>query len=220
MLEDSINPKDLVAKIKEKTTEIYELKTAYEKEIAILQERIRKLEQRDRLFNTDEAITKQIIRLSASGYNIKNIYDILTTKFAIDVDLETIKMTVDTLDNLPDELRKYYLECKKEFKDQTSIDANFFKNIIYKKYIMLENTVSYELGKAQEAEDRKLLTQCVSQLITLYEKMSNTFSKNGISMEGDKTVEDLMKNYDDTKTNSTKIVSISEEVMKRNTEVM
>ena len=149
MNEIKFKEKDLMRMLQEKTKELSELKISHEKEVAELNERIRRLEQRDKLFNTDEVITKQIIRLSASGYNIKNIFDILTTKLALDVDLDTIKLTVDTLDNLPDNMRKYYLECKKEFKDQTSIDSNFFKNTIYKKYMMLENAISYELAKAQ-----------------------------------------------------------------------
>lgn len=219
MNEIKMKDKDLLRMLQEKNKEISELKTLHEKEIAELQERIRRLEQRDRLFNTDEIITKQIIRLSASGYNIKNIFDILTTKLALDVDLDTIKITVDTLDNLPDSMRKYYLECKKEFKDQTSIDSNFFKNTIYKKYMMLENAISYELAKAQEANDTKMVSQCTSQLMSIYEKMTNAFSKNGINMEGDKTVEDLMSSYETVKETS-KVINISRKVIEEETEVI
>ena len=157
--------------------------------------------------------------MSASGYNIKNIFDILTTKLALDVDLDTIKLTVDTLDNLPDNMRKYYLECKKEFKDQTSIDSNFFKNTIYKKYMMLENAISYELAKAQESGDTKMVSQCTSQLMSIYEKMTNAFSKNGINMEGDKTVEDLMSSYETVKETS-KIINISRKIIEEETEVI
>lgn len=213
-----LDPKVLLSKIEEKNTEINNLKNEYAKEKAALLERLRRLEQRDKLFNNDSVITKQIIRLSASGYNIKNIYDILTTKLALDVELDTVKLTVDTLDNLPDELRQYYLECKKEFKDQSSIDSNFFKNTIYKKYMMLENIIAYQLAKAQEAADDKTVANCTQQLMAIYEKMSNAFFKNGINVEGDRTVEELMESYETVKEES-KIIKL-DNVSIQNTEVI
>lgn len=213
-----LDPKVLLGKIEEKNTEINNLKNEYAKEKAALLERLRRLEQRDKLFNNDSVITKQIIRLSASGYNIKNIYDILTTKLALDVELDTVKLTVDTLDNLPDELRQYYLECKKEFKDQSSIDSNFFKNTIYKKYMMLENIIAYQLAKAQEAADDKTVANCTQQLMAIYEKMSNAFFKNGINVEGDRTVEELMESYETVKEES-KIIKL-DNVSIQNTEVI
>ena len=213
-----LDPKVLLGKIEEKNTEINNLKNEYAKEKAALLERLRRLEQRDKLFNNDNVITKQIIRLSASGYNIKNIYDILTTKLALDVELDTVKLTVDTLDNLPDELRQYYLECKKEFKDQSSIDSNFFKNTIYKKYMMLENIIAYQLAKAQEAADDKTVANCTQQLMAIYEKMSNAFFKNGINVEGDRTVEELMESYETVKEES-KIIKL-DNVSIQNTEVI
>lgn len=213
-----LDPKVLLGKIEEKNTEINNLKNEYAKEKAALLERLRRLERRDKLFNNDNIITKQIIRLSASGYNIKNIYDILTTKLALDVELDTVKLTVDTLDNLPDELRQYYLECKKEFKDQSSIDSNFFKNTIYKKYMMLENIIAYQLAKAQEAADDKTASNCTQQLMAIYEKMSNAFFKNGINVEGDRTVEELMESYETVKEES-KIIKL-DNVSIQNTEVI
>lgn len=216
--EIKLDPKVLLGKIEEKNTEINNLKNEYAKEKAALLERLRRLERRDKLFNNDNIITKQIIRLSASGYNIKNIYDILTTKLALDVELDTVKLTVDTLDNLPDELRQYYLECKKEFKDQSSIDSNFFKNTIYKKYMMLENIIAYQLAKAQEAADDKTASNCTQQLMAIYEKMSNAFFKNGINVEGDRTVEELMESYETVKEES-KIIKL-DNVSIQNTEVI
>ena len=179
-----------------KVKECEELKLLYEKRIAELKEENRKLQKRQISLGQDKTeITKHIIRLSATGFNIKNIYDILTQQLNIDVDVERIKIVVDTIDNLPEDLYKYYLQCKKEFKDKTIMDKNFFSSVIYKKYQLLENAISLQLQRAQEQFDEKQITSCVQQLKSIYDSMSQCYSKNGINVDNEQTLEDLMEGY-------------------------
>lgn len=179
-----------------KVKECEELKLFYEKRIAELKEENRKLQKRQISLGQDKTeITKHIIRLSATGFNIKNIYDILTQQLNIDVDVERIKIVVDTIDNLPEDLYKYYLQCKKEFKDKTIMDKNFFSSVIYKKYQLLENAISLQLQRAQEQFDEKQITSCVQQLKSIYDSMSQCYSKNGINVDNEQTLEDLMEGY-------------------------
>lgn len=198
-----------------KVKECEELKLLYEKRIAELKEENRKLQKRQISLGQDKTeITKHIIRLSATGFNIKNIYDILTQQLNIDVDVERIKIVVDTIDNLPEDLYKYYLQCKKEFKDKTIMDKNFFSSVIYKKYQLLENAISLQLQRAQEQCDEKQITSCVQQLKSIYDSMSQCYSKNGINVDNEQTLEDLMEGYStkpniDMQTDNGKDINIS-----------
>lgn len=191
--------KALSEKLQEKNQEILDIKSQYERDTARLREENRKLLKQKILLEQNSDKTKEILKLAANGYNIKNIYDILTKEKGLDLSLDEVKITVDKIDLLPDTLYKYYLECKQDFKDKVAIDSGFFTNAIYKKYMLLENTVSVQLGRAEESGDEKLITSCIQQLTTIYDKMSNTFFKNGVALEDTKTIEDLMSDYDKTK---------------------
>lgn len=191
-----MTPNEIMLQYQAKVKECEELKLFYEKRIAELKEENRKLQKRQISLGQDKTeITKHIIRLSATGFNIKNIYDILTQQLNIDVDVERIKIVVDTIDNLPEDLYKYYLQCKKEFKDKTIMDKNFFSSVIYKKYQLLENAISLQLQRAQEQFDEKQITSCVQQLKSIYDSMSQCYSKNGINVDNEQTLEDLMEGY-------------------------
>lgn len=191
-----INQADIMLQYQNKVKECENLKSYYEKEIAQLNEKLRKIQKRNVSLGLDDSeITKHIIRLSATGFNIKNIYDIMTTQLAIDVSIEKVKIVVDTIDNLPENLYKYYLQCKKEFKDKTIMDKNFFSSVIYKKYQLLENAVSTQLQRAQENQDEKQITSCIQQLKSIYDSMSQCYSKNGINVDNEQTLENLMEGY-------------------------
>ena len=191
-----INQADIMLQYQNKVKECENLKLNYEKKIAELNEELRKLQKKNISLgvNNDEKV-KHIIRLSATGFNIKNIYDIMTEQLAIDIDVDEIKIVVDTIDNLPEGLYRYYLQCKKEFKDKTIMDKNFFSSVIYKKYQLLENAVSVQLQRAQDNYDDKQITACVNQLKLIYDSMSQCYSKNGINVDNEQTLEDLMEGY-------------------------
>lgn len=209
-----ISSSEIMLQYQNKVKECEEIKAFYEKRIAELREELRKVQKRQISLGQDNSeITKHIIRLSATGFNIKNIYDILTKQLNIDVDVERIKLVVDTIDNLPENLYKYYLQCKKEFKDKTIMDKNFFSSVIYKKYQLLENAISLQLQRAQENEDEKQITNCVQQLKSIYDSMSQCYSKNGINVDNEQTLEDLMEGY------STKPIDISSSNSGENTNI-
>lgn len=195
-MEKIITRDDIMIQYQNKVKECEQLKLVYERRIAELNEKIRKLQKRNISLGQDNSeVTKHIIRLSATGFNIKNIYDILTKQLNIDVSVDDIKIVVDTIDNLPENLYKYYLQCKKEFKDKTIMDKNFFSSVIYKKYQLLENAISCQLQRAQEQEDDKQISNCVQQLKSIYDSMSQCYSKNGINVDNEQTLEDLMEGY-------------------------
>lgn len=198
-------------KLQDKNREIIEMKNLHERDIARLKEENRKLLKQKILLEQDSVSAREILKLAAHGYNIKNIHDILTREKGLDLSVDEVKLTVDKIDLLPDDLYKYYLGCKKDFKDKVSIDSGFFTNAIYKKYMLLENTVSYQLARAEEAGDEKLITSCVGQLTTIYDKMTTAFAKNGMSMQDDKSIEDLMSGYEESK--ETKIIKFSQKLV-------
>lgn len=209
-----ISSSEIMLQYQNKVKECEEIKAFYEKRIAELREELRKVQKRQISLGQDNSeITKHIIRLSATGFNIKNIYDILTKQLNIDVEIERIKLVVDTIDNLPENLYKYYLQCKKEFKDKTIMDKNFFSSVIYKKYQLLENAISLQLQRAQENEDEKQISNCVQQLKSIYDSMSQCYSKNGINVDNEQTLEDLMEGY------STKSIDISSSNSGENTNI-
>ncbi len=95
-----ISSSEIMLQYQNKVKECEEIKAFYEKRIAELREELRKVQKRQISLGQDNSeITKHIIRLSATGFNIKNIYDILTKQLNIDVDVERIKLVVDTIDN-------------------------------------------------------------------------------------------------------------------------
>lgn len=191
-----ISSNDIMLQYQAKVKECENQKLFYEQRIAELKEEIRKLQKRNiALGQNKDEVTRHIIRLSATGFNIKNIYDIMTQQLNIDVSVEQIKLVVDTIDNLPKELYQYYLQCKKEFRDKTIMDKNFFSSVIYKKYQLLENALSEQLVRAQENEDDKIISSCIQQLKSVYDSMSQCYSKNGINVDSDQTLEDLMEGY-------------------------
>lgn len=208
---------NLSEKLKEKNQQIVQLQKEldrkvkeYEYTIADLREQLRKEQKKNLYFDKSSDVTKQVVKLAACGYNIKNIYDILTKERGIDIDLTRVKMIVDTVEDLPDELYQYYLKCKKEFKDNSSIDSGFFTSVIYKKYLLLENTLSAELAKSENEGDKEAVLDCVRQLVSIYDKMTNAFFKNGITLDADKTVEEIMENYNENKEKSTKIINLND----------
>lgn len=208
---------NLSEKLKEKNQQIVQLQKEldrkvkeYEYTIADLREQLRKEQKKNLYFDKSSDVTKQVVKLAACGYNIKNIYDILTKERGIDIDLTRVKMIVDTVEDLPDELYQYYLKCKKEFKDNSSIDSGFFTSVIYKKYLLLENTLSAELAKSENEGDKEAVLDCVRQLVSIYDKMTNAFFKNGIKLDADKTVEEIMENYNENKEKSTKIINLND----------
>ena len=208
---------NLSEKLKEKNQQIVQLQKEldrkvkeYEYTIADLREQLRKEQKKNLYFDKSSDVTKQVVKLAACGYNIKNIYDILTKERGIDIDLTRVKMIVDTVEDLPDELYQYYLKCKKEFKDNSSIDSGFFTSVIYKKYLLLENTLSAELAKSENKGDKEAVLDCVRQLVSIYDKMTNAFFKNGITLDADKTVEEIMENYNENKEKSTKIINLND----------
>ena len=208
---------NLSEKLKEKNQQIVQLQKEldrkvkeYEYTIADLREQLRKEQKKNLYFDKSSDVTKQVVKLAACGYNIKNIYDILTKERGIDIDLTRVKMIVDTVEDLPDELYQYYLKCKKEFKDNSSIDSGFFTSVIYKKYLLLENTLSAELAKSENEGGKEAVLDCVRQLVSIYDKMTNAFFKNGITLDADKTVEEIMENYNENKEKSTKIINLND----------
>lgn len=186
---------DIMLKLNEKIKEMDVMKKTYEKEISYLKEENRKLKSQNIALDNKSSISKHILRLYASGNNVKNVYDIMTKKLNMDIQMDTIKMTIDNIDNLPEDLYKYFLECKKEFKDKVSIDKNFFTSMIYKKYEQLENSASMGLWLAEQEDDPKQIERWISILRGIYDSMANAYGKNGITSDQNKTIEDLMEGW-------------------------
>lgn len=206
--------KEMTEKLRAKNNEIKDMESVYEKKLAELQESNRKLLKHNTLLNANSDETKEIVRLVASGYGAGNILEVLTKEKGMNVSLDQIHVTMDKIDLLPDNLYRFFLQCKQDFKDKVSIDSGFFTNIIYKKFTLLENETSAQLARAKEMGDEKLILQCVQQLASLYDKMSATFAKNGLDLTQDKTVEDLMGDYDKNK-NESSVIKFSKEKVRK-----
>lgn len=209
-----IGMKEMTEKLRAKNNEIKDMESVYEKKLAELQESNRKLLKHNTLLNANSDETKEIVRLVASGYGAGNILEVLTKEKGMNVSLDQIHVTMDKIDLLPDNLYRFFLQCKQDFKDKVSIDSGFFTNIIYKKFTLLENETSAQLARAKEMGDEKLILQCVQQLASLYDKMSATFAKNGLDLTQDKTVEDLMGDYDKNK-NESSVIKFSKEKVRK-----
>jgi len=192
------------------TKKLVDLKMAYReleaetsKEIQKLKAENMKLLKQANLRNpSKERIEKQkeVLRLYASGYAPGNIYQILTSEKGIAITLEETQLIVDKVEMLPPEMYRFYLASKKDFKEKITIDGGFFKSAIYKKFTLLETVQSAGLARAREIGDDALILKYSDQLMKLYEKMSNTFFKNGVELAADRTVEELMADFgvDDT----------------------
>lgn len=193
---------ELTKKLIEWKNKYKDLESETTKTIQKLKEENRKLMKNSILGGASSDKHKEVLRLSAFGYAPGNIHNILTTEKGMQITLEEVELIVDKIELMPRELYKFYLDCKQDFKDKVSIDSGFFKSAIYKKYMLLESTASSGLARAKEAGADDLILKYTDQLVKLYEKMSNTFFKNGVDMSMDKSVEDLMEKYETNKENA------------------
>jgi hypothetical protein len=204
---------DLTKKLQEKNKEIARLTKEFSEKIETLHRENIKLQKRSVVLSDSERY-KKALRLYANGFGAGNIYRMLTTEFGIDITVEEVRMLVDKVDYLSDELQDYYNKCKKEFGDKIKIDKGIFANTMYKKFQLLENVVSEQLQKALEIEDEKTVLICTAELKNIYKEMSAVFFKNGFESSIDSSMADNIDAYNKTRENASNVVKFKKvEVM-------
>jgi hypothetical protein len=196
---------DLTKKLQEKNKEIARITKEFSEKIESLHKENIKLQKRQLILSNDEKY-KKALKLYANGFGAGNIYRILTTEFGIDIELEEVRMLVDKVDYLSDELQDYYNKCKKEFGEKIKIDKGIFANTMYKKFQLLENVVSEQLQRAMEIDDEKTVLMCTAELKNIYKEMSSVFFKNGFESSIEGTMADNIDAYNKTRENAGNLI--------------
>lgn len=186
--------KDMAQLLIEKNKEINELKKKYDEDIKSLTIEMNKLKKSKIILSTDDR-SKEVLKLFAYGYGVGLIHKIMTSEMGLEITIDEIVMLTSKVEVLNSELFKYYLECKKDFKEMSTIDSGFMKSILYKKFSLLENEMTESLVKAKMLDDESLQLKIREQLSQLYDRMAKSFAKNMEDLSNDNSVEELMEDY-------------------------
>ena len=171
--------------------ELDDVKTIHNSELKELRDKLAQLERKNILLGDKADRTKEVLKLSAFGFAAGNIHTILNNEKGIDITLQEVIRIVDNIDNMPPEEYLFYSQCRKEFTDKVTIDPSFFSTTVYKKYMLLETTLSEQLTKAKELDDSKMIHTYTESLMKLYGEMAKVFAKNGIDVKRESALDDL-----------------------------
>lgn len=187
---------------------IEELNKEHENELRALKEELAKVERKNILLGDKADRTREVLKLSAFGFAAGNIHSILNKEKGIDISLQDVIRIVDNIDNMPPDEYKFYNDCKKDFTDKVTIDPSFFTTTVYKKYMLLESTLSEQLARAKELDDVANIHKFTESLMKLYGEMAKVFAKNGIDIkresELDKINNDIISTPKEKTSNSIK----------------
>jgi hypothetical protein len=172
--------------------EAEEQKKEFESKIEALMEQMSTLQKKNILLGDKADRTKEVLRLRAFGFPPATIHGVLTEEKGIDITLQDVIRIVNNIENMPDDLYKYYVECKKDFTDKVTIDPSFFSTTIYKKFSLLETVLSEQLAKARELDDSAQVLKYVDSMMKLYAEMSKVFAKNGIEAKKDNELDSII----------------------------
>lgn len=143
---------------------------------------------------------KKIVELYAQGIPAGFIYKIFIEQLYIDIGLQDIEKLIMYVDSnspkLPLELMEHYILSKKTFTEKSTLEKGFFASSLYNKFKLLEGEYSISLMKAKDSDDEEAKRKILDQMAKLLQIQASVFSKNTLSIFGNKNAENITADYD------------------------